>query len=65
MPDEPITTPRLRPLLLVGAAAITLAGAVVVAGFVQRAQAARETGQWTQAQAIPTVALAKPPNNTV
>jgi RND family efflux transporter MFP subunit len=41
-------------------AAVLLAGAVVGYGFMERAQSKQEVVQWTNSQAIPTVALAQP-----
>jgi RND family efflux transporter MFP subunit len=58
MSSQPIKPPRLRTLVLTGAAAAVLAAFVVAVGVVERAQAAREVAHWTDAQAIPTVSLA-------
>jgi RND family efflux transporter MFP subunit len=60
MPSEDIKTPSRRSLLTVAAAAILLAGIVVGYGFMGRAQSKQEVVQWTNTQAIPTVALAQP-----
>jgi RND family efflux transporter MFP subunit len=59
MSSQPIKPPRLRTLALTGAAAAMLAASVAAVGVVERAQAARQVAQWTGAQAIPTVSLAK------
>jgi RND family efflux transporter MFP subunit len=60
MPSEDIKTPSRRSLLTVAAAAILLASIVVGYGFMGRAQSKQEVVQWTNTQAIPTVALAQP-----
>jgi RND family efflux transporter MFP subunit len=59
MSSQPIKPPRLRNLAVIGIAGVALAGSVVSVGVVRRAQAARDVAQWTDQQAIPTVALAK------
>ena len=59
MPSENIKTPGRRSLLTVAAAAVLLAGVVVGYGFIDRAQSKQEVADWTNAQAIPTVALAQ------
>jgi RND family efflux transporter MFP subunit len=48
-----------RRLLIVGIIAFTAAGALVANGLVSRARSKQELVQWTNAQAIPTVALAQ------
>jgi RND family efflux transporter MFP subunit len=48
-----------RRLLVVGAIALTAAGALVANGLFSRARSKQELVQWTNAQAIPTVALAQ------
>src|SRR5947208_16717470 len=60
MPPEDIKTPSRRSLLTAAAAAVLLASIVVGYGFVGRAQSKQEVVQWTNTQAIPTVALAQP-----
>src|ERR1700682_2570905 len=60
MPTEDIQAPSRRSLLTAAAAAILLAGIVVGYGFMGRAQSKQEVVQWTNTQAIPTVALAQP-----
>jgi RND family efflux transporter MFP subunit len=59
MSREPIKTPSRRRLVLVGSAALVLAGAVAAAGIIMRAQSAQAVAQWTDKQIVPTVALAK------
>jgi RND family efflux transporter MFP subunit len=48
-----------RRLLIVGTIALAAAGALVANGLVSRARSKQELVQWTNAQAIPTVALAQ------
>jgi RND family efflux transporter MFP subunit len=48
-----------RRLLITGIVALTAAGALVANGLVNRARSRQELQQWTNAQAIPTVALAQ------
>jgi RND family efflux transporter MFP subunit len=65
MSSEDIKPPSKRGLITVAAGAVLLAGAVVGYGFMDRAQSKQEVTQWTNAQAIPTVALAQPlPGNS-
>ena len=59
MSSEDIKAPSRRSLLTAAAAAILLASVVVGYGFVDRAQSKQEVVQWTNTQAIPTVALAQ------
>jgi RND family efflux transporter MFP subunit len=59
MSSEDIKAPSRRSLLTAAAAAILLASAVVGYGFIDRAQSKQEVVQWTNTQAIPTVALAQ------
>jgi RND family efflux transporter MFP subunit len=59
MPSQDIKAPGRRSLLTAATAAFLLASAVVGYGFVERAQSKQEVVQWTNAQAIPTVALAQ------
>src|SRR5712672_4390586 len=59
MSSEDIKAPSRRSLLTAAAAAILLASVVVGYGFVDRAQSKQEVVQWTNTQAIPTVALAR------
>src|SRR5712671_4782258 len=60
MPPENIKTPSRRSLLTAATAAVLLASIVVGYGFVGRAQSKQEVVQWTNTQAIPTVALVQP-----
>src|SRR3981081_3738607 len=59
MSSDDITAPSRRSLLTAAAAAILLASVVVGYGLVGRAQSKGEVVQWTNTQAIPTVALAQ------
>jgi RND family efflux transporter MFP subunit len=59
MPSEDIKAPGRRSLVTVAAASVLLASAVVGYGFMTRAQSKQEVVQWTNTQAIPTVALAQ------
>ena len=58
MSSEPIKTPRRRRLLVIALVALTMAGGIATYGIVQRARSAAQVKEWTDAQAIPTVALA-------
>src|SRR5467141_2668423 len=60
MPSEDIKAPGRRSLVTAATAAVLLASAVVGYGFITRAQSKQEVVQWTNSQAIPTVALAQP-----
>jgi RND family efflux transporter MFP subunit len=59
MSPDPIKTPNIRRLKLVGCAAIVLAVAVGAGGLIARAHNVQSSAQWAGAQAVPTVALAK------
>jgi RND family efflux transporter MFP subunit len=59
MASDDIKTPHPRRLLLAGTAALIIAGAVAANGIISRARSAEAVAQWTNQQAIPTVALAK------
>jgi RND family efflux transporter MFP subunit len=59
MSSEDIKAPSRRSLLTAATAAVLLASVVVGYGFVGRAQSKQEVVQWTNTQAIPTVALAQ------
>ena len=59
MPTEDIKPPSRRSLLTAATATVLLAGIVVGYGFMTRAQSSQEVVQWTDTQAIPTVALAQ------
>jgi RND family efflux transporter MFP subunit len=60
MNSEDIKTPSRRSLLTAATGAVLLAAIVVGYGFIDRAQSKQEVAQWTNAQAVPTVALAQP-----
>jgi RND family efflux transporter MFP subunit len=60
MNSEDIKTPSKRSLLTAATGAVLLAAIVVGYGFIDRAQSKQEVVQWTNAQAVPTVALAQP-----
>jgi RND family efflux transporter MFP subunit len=60
MNSEDIKPPSRRSLITTAAGAMLLAGAVVGYGLMDRAQSKQEVVQWTNTQALPTVALAKP-----
>jgi RND family efflux transporter MFP subunit len=59
MASQDIKTPSRRSLLTAAAAAVLLTGIVVGYGFIDRAQSKQEVVQWTNTQAITTVALAQ------
>ena len=59
MSAEPITPPSSRRLRLLSMAVFIAAGAILARGLDERTHAKAELVQWTNAQAIPTVALAK------
>jgi RND family efflux transporter MFP subunit len=58
MSSEPVKTPSRRRLLLIALLALTIAGGTATYGIIQRGDSAAQVQQWTDAQAIPTVALA-------
>ncbi|SHL91357.1 RND family efflux transporter, MFP subunit [Bradyrhizobium lablabi] len=60
MSSEDIKPPSRRSLITTAAGAVLLAGAVVGYGLIDRAQSKQEVVQWTNTQALPTVALAQP-----
>src|SRR6266853_1226174 len=60
MSSDEIKAPSRRSLLTAATAAVLLASVVVGYGFVNRAQSKQEVVNWTNAQSIPTVALAQP-----
>jgi RND family efflux transporter MFP subunit len=60
MNSEDIKTPSKRSLLTAATGAVLLAAIVVGYGFIDRAQSKQEVVQWTNAQAVPIVALAQP-----
>jgi RND family efflux transporter MFP subunit len=59
MSSEAIKPPSKRSLLTAATGAVLLAGVVVGYGFIGRAHSKQEVAQWTNTQAIPTVALAQ------
>jgi RND family efflux transporter MFP subunit len=59
MSSEPIQTPNGRRVALIGAAALAVAIGIAAAGILIRARSEQAVAQWTEKQAIPTVALAK------
>ena len=60
MPSQDIKAPSRRSLLTAATAAVLLASIVVGYGFVGRAHSKQEVVQWTNTQAVPTVALVQP-----
>jgi RND family efflux transporter MFP subunit len=60
MPSEDVKAPSRRSLATGATAAILLAATVIGYGFTNRAQSKQEVVQWTNTQAIQTVALAQP-----
>jgi RND family efflux transporter MFP subunit len=59
MSSQEIKTPSRRKLLLVGVIAVVIAGLIAAGGIISRANTNRELVQWTNQQAVPTVALAQ------
>jgi RND family efflux transporter MFP subunit len=59
MSSQPLKTLSPRQLLLVGIIALIAAGAIVANGLLSRARNTQDLVQWANAQAVPTVALAK------
>jgi RND family efflux transporter MFP subunit len=59
MSSEDIKTPSRRKLVLVGIVALVIAGLIAAGGIVSRAKSNRDLVQWTNQQAVPTVALAR------
>ena len=59
MSSEETKTPSRRKLLLVGVIVLVMAGAVAAGGILTRAKTSRDLAQWTNQQAVPTVALAQ------
>ena len=60
MSSQPLKMPKPRRLLLVGLTALVAAGAIAANGIISRARSTENLVQWTSAQAVPTVALARP-----
>jgi RND family efflux transporter MFP subunit len=59
MPSTPLKSLPPRQLVLVGIIALVAAGAIVANGLIGRSRNQQELVQWTNAQAVPTVTLAK------
>jgi RND family efflux transporter MFP subunit len=59
MSSQNIKTPSRRKLLLVGVIAVVIAGLIAAGGIISRANTNRKLVQWTNQQAVPTVALAQ------
>jgi RND family efflux transporter MFP subunit len=59
MSSEDIKPPSKRSLLTAATAAVVLGSVVCGYGFIKRAESKQEVVQWTNTQAIPTVALAQ------
>jgi membrane fusion protein (multidrug efflux system) len=59
MPPESAPLSR-RKLGIAGVAAICIAGAIVVTGLMSRARSSADLRAWTEAQALPSVAVARP-----
>ena len=59
MTMESIKAKGVKRLILGGAAALAAFGAVAATGIVSRARSEHEIAQWTEQQAIPTVAFVK------
>jgi RND family efflux transporter MFP subunit len=59
MSSQPIKMPRRRLLLLVAMVALVAVGGVAANGLISRSRSKQDLVQWTNAQAVPTVALAK------
>src|ERR1700731_5274304 len=58
MSSQPLKTLSSRQLLLVGIIALVAAGGIAANGLIGRARNNQDLVQWTNAQAVPTVALA-------
>src|SRR3984893_11851886 len=59
MSSHPFKTPRLSRLLVVGLIFVIAAGAIAANGIISRARTTQDLVQWTNAQTVPTVALAQ------
>src|ERR1700682_1766621 len=59
MSQQSVRTPRLHRLLLVGIIAAVAAGSIAVNGLISRHRTNQDLVKWSNAQAIPTVALAQ------
>lgn len=60
MSPEDVTPPSRRSLGMTATAAVLIAAIVLGYGFINRAQSKQEVVDWTNAQSVPTVALAQP-----
>ena len=58
MSSQPINTSRPRRFVLVGIVALVAVGGLAANGLMSRARGKQDLVQWTNAQAVPTVALA-------
>jgi RND family efflux transporter MFP subunit len=58
MASDPFNTPSKRGLVLIGTAALVLALGIAAAGIFGRSRSEQAVAQWTDTQAVPTVALA-------
>jgi RND family efflux transporter MFP subunit len=58
MSSPPVKTPAPRQFVLAGAIGLVAAAAIVATGLISRSHNQQAVAQWTQAQAVPTVALA-------
>jgi RND family efflux transporter MFP subunit len=58
MSSQPVKAPSPRRLLLVGIILVVVAAAIASTGLIGRARSKQDLVQWTNAQAVPTVALA-------
>jgi RND family efflux transporter MFP subunit len=59
MSSAPTKTLSRRRLLMIALVALTITGGVAAYGIIQRAHSAAQAAQWTDQQAIPTVAFAR------
>ena len=62
-PGDRPTPPNRRRLLIVGVAALVLAGVVVVSGIASRSHKTTQTQTWTTSEAVPTVSVVRPSVN--
>lgn len=63
-PDSPVPAVSRRSLYITGASALTLAALIVIGGVATRKIADAKLREWTENQAIPTVAVAVPNTHT-
>jgi membrane fusion protein (multidrug efflux system) len=64
MSNETTPVPNKRRLALVGSCVLVAAVAAVIGGITSRAESEQKLEVWTNAQAVPTVAVVKPTGNT-